>query len=514
MPRCVGRLCRLIASLTDANSARQCPGLPRAVLGRRSRRWPDGAHLGQGERDAAVARGRAPTAPRALPPRRARPHRDPRRLRHQPVRKLHGDARRPDCEVVHHVRGAGGWERGAHHRGARRGRKAAPGSRKLLGGARTAVRLLHPGAHPLGRGAAPGRSTTRRTRHPRRHRGESLPLHRVPQRREGGAVGGAEARRGAGRCGFSAGTGPIGGTPMATVERLVGKAIRRREDPRFITGRGTFTDDVKLPGTHHAVFVRSSLAHARIVNIDASRAMAHSGVRAVFTGKDLADGGVNPIPVGWLLPGLKTPDFRAIAVDRVHHVGEAVAVVVAETAALARDAAELVHVDYEELPVVVDAVAALRPGAPQVHAGAPDNRAFHWEIGDLARTESALRGAAKVVRTRLINQRLIANAIEPRASLASYHGGTDELTLWVTSQNPHVHRLIMGAFVLGLPEHEFRVISPDVGGGFGSKIFVYTEEVAVAWLARKLGVPVKWTAQRSESFVTDMQGRDLVSEVV
>ncbi|HZW89499.1 MAG TPA: molybdopterin cofactor-binding domain-containing protein [Myxococcaceae bacterium] len=299
----------------------------------------------------------------------------------------------------------------------------------------------------------------------------------------------------------------------ATVERLVGKAVRRREDPRFLTGRGTFTDDVKLPGTQHAFFVRSPLAHARVVNIDASRALAHSGVRAVFTGKDLAEGGVNPIPVGWLLPGIKTPEFRAIAVDRVRHVGEAVAVVVAESAAIARDAAELVQVDYEELPVVVDAVAALRPGAPQVHESAPDNRCFHWEIGDKARTDAALRGAAKVVRTRLVNQRLIANAIEPRASLASYQPATDELTLWVTSQNPHVHRLIMGAFVLGLPEQSFRVISPDVGGGFGSKIFVYPEEVAVAWLAKKLGVPVRWTAQRSESFLSDAQGRDHVSEV-
>ena len=299
----------------------------------------------------------------------------------------------------------------------------------------------------------------------------------------------------------------------ATVERLVGKAIRRREDPRFITGRGTYTDDVKLPGTQHAVFVRSSLAHARILRVDPSRALTLSGVKAVFTGKDLADGGVNPIPVGWLLPGLKTTDFRAIAVDRVRHAGEAVAVVVAQTAAIARDAAELVQVDYEELPVVVDAVAALRPGAPQVHAGAPENRCFHWEIGDRAKTESALRGAAKVVRVHLVNQRLIANAIEPRASLASYQPATDELTLWVTSQNPHVHRLIMGAFVLGFPEQSFRVIAPDVGGGFGSKIFIYPEEVAVAWLARKLGVPVKWTAQRSESFLTDAQGRDHVSDV-
>ena len=244
-----------------------------------------------------------------------------------------------------------------------------------------------------------------------------------------------------------------------------------------------------------------------------SRALAQPGVRAVFTGKDLADAGVNAIPVGWLLPGLKTTDFRAIAVDLVRHAGEAVAVVVAESAALARDAAELVEVDYEELPVVVDAVAALKPGAPNVHANAPDNRCFHWEIGDRARTDAALRGASRVIRTRLVNQRLIANAIEPRASLASYQAATDELTLWVTSQNPHVHRLIMGAFVLGLPEQRFRVISPDVGGGFGSKIFIYPEEVAVAWLARKLGVPVKWTAQRSESFLTDAQGRDHVSDV-
>ena len=300
---------------------------------------------------------------------------------------------------------------------------------------------------------------------------------------------------------------------MATVERMLGKAIRRIEDPRFITGRGTYTDDLKVPDTHHAVFVRSTMGAARIVNIDARKALAAKGVKAVFTGKDLADGGVNAIPVGWLLPELKTTDFRAIAVDRVRHVGEAVAVVVADTAANATDAAELVEVDYEALPVVVDAVKALQPGAPRVHENAPDNRAFHWEIGDRARTETALKGAAKVVKAHLINQRLVANAIEPRASLARYDAATDELTLWVTSQNPHVHRLIMGAFVLGYSEHKFRVIAPDVGGGFGSKIFVYPEEVAVAWLAKKLRVPVKWTAQRTESFVTDAQGRDHVSDV-
>ncbi len=302
-------------------------------------------------------------------------------------------------------------------------------------------------------------------------------------------------------------------TQPGNVERMFGKSLKRREDPRFITGRATYTDDVKLPGMTYAVFVRSPLAHARIRSIDVAKARAVPGVRGVFTGRELAAGGVNAIPTGWLLPELKTTDHRPIAVDIVRHVGEAVAVVVAETPYAARDAAELVAVDYEELPAVADAVKALAGGAPQLHAHAPNNRCFHWEIGDRAKTEAALQGAAKVVKAKLINQRLIANAIEPRACAASYSPATEELTLWVTSQNPHVHRLIMGAFVLGIPEQKFRVIAPDVGGGFGSKIFIYPEEVAVSWLARRLGAPVKWTAERRESFLTDSHGRDHVSEV-
>ncbi len=302
-------------------------------------------------------------------------------------------------------------------------------------------------------------------------------------------------------------------TTPGNAERMFGRSIKRLEDPRFITGRATYTDDVKLPGMTYAVFVRSPLAHARIRSIDSVKARAVKGVRAVFTGKDLADAGVNAIPTGWLLPELKTTDHRPLAVDRVRHVGEAVAVVVAETPYAARDAADLVVVDYEELKVVADAVKALAPGAPLVHEHAPSNRCFHWEIGDKAKTEAALKGAAKVVKAHLVNQRLIANAIEPRASMASYSAATDELTLWVTSQNPHVHRLIMGAFVLGIPEQKFRVIAPDVGGGFGSKIFIYPEEVTVCWLARRLGAPVKWTAERRESFLTDSHGRDHVSDV-
>ena len=300
---------------------------------------------------------------------------------------------------------------------------------------------------------------------------------------------------------------------IPAVQRAIGARVRRKEDPRFLTGRGMYTDDVRLHGTLHAAFVRSPHAHARIHAIDLSAARTHPGVVAIYTGKDLADAGVNGIPVGWLLPGLKPSNHQPIAIDRVRYVGEAVAVIIADSPYTACDAAELVVVDYEPLPAVSDAEKALAVDAPIVRDDATDNVSFRWQIGDAAATDSALAGAATIVRQRLVNQRLIPVAMEPRASLASYTRATDELTLWVTSQNPHVHRLIMGAFVLGLPEHKFRVISPDVGGGFGSKIFVYPEEVVVAWLARTLERPVKWTAERRESFMTDSHGRDHVSDV-
>jgi carbon-monoxide dehydrogenase large subunit len=295
-------------------------------------------------------------------------------------------------------------------------------------------------------------------------------------------------------------------------ERPIGARVRRKEDPRFLTGRGLYTDDVRLLGTVYAAFVRSPHAHARIVGIDLSAARETPGVVGVYTGKDLADGGVNGIPVGWLLPGLKPSNHNAIAVEKVRYVGEAVAVVVAESAYTARDAAGLVVVDYDPLPAVADAEQALAADAPILRDAGDDNVCFRWQIGDAAATDTAFAQATTVVRQRLVNQRLIPVAIEPRASLATYVRSTDELTLWVTSQNPHVHRLIMGAFVLGVPEHKFRVISPDVGGGFGSKIFVYPEEVAVAWLARTLERPVKWTAERNESFLTDSHGRDHITD--
>ena len=292
---------------------------------------------------------------------------------------------------------------------------------------------------------------------------------------------------------------------------MFGASVLRREDARFLTGRGRYTDDVTLPGTTHAAFVRSPHAHARIHAIDTTRAEATPGVRAVFTGAVLAGSGVNGIPVGWVLPDMKMAPQPPLAVARVRYVGQAVAVVIADNPYVARDAADLIVVDYEPLPAIVDTATASQ-NATLVHDEAPANRCFHWSIGDAAATDAAFLDAAHIVRQRLTNQRLAAVAMEPRSSLASYDRGTDDLTLWVTSQNPHVHRLIMGAFVLGIPEHKFRVIAPDVGGGFGSKIFIYPEECVLAWATKQIGRPVKWTATRSESFLTDAQGRDHVTD--
>src|SRR5712692_9968301 len=298
---------------------------------------------------------------------------------------------------------------------------------------------------------------------------------------------------------------------MATVTdgRLFGKAIKRREDPRFITGRGTYVDDVKLPGTAHAAFVRSPHAHAAIKSIDTARATKIPGVLAVYTGRDVRVGG---LPCGWMLPGIKVPTRPVLAQGKARYVGEPVAIVVAETAYAAKDGAEAVRVTYDALPGVADGKKAHAKGAPQLFDEIPSNECFYWTIGDKAAADAAFKSAATVVTQPLLNQRLIPNAIEPRACLASYSTVTDELTLWVTSQNPHVHRLLMAAFVLTIPETKMRVIAPDVGGGFGSKIFVYNEEVVVSWAARALKRPVKWTAERRESFLNDAHGRDHVTE--
>jgi aerobic carbon-monoxide dehydrogenase large subunit len=309
---------------------------------------------------------------------------------------------------------------------------------------------------------------------------------------------------------------------MATAtERLFGKSIKRREDPRFVTGRGQYVDDLKLPGMTYAAFVRSPHAHARIRGIDAAQARAHPGVIAVFTGQDMA--GVNSLPCGWDLrkaknvPGvvqdLAMVPHMPLVSDAARHVGDPVAVVIADSHEAAVDAAEKVRVDWEPLSAVTDTERAAQPGAPQLHEGAPGNVAFKWQIGDAAATDQAFKTAgATIVKKRIVNQRLVANAMEPRACVARYDDATGDLTLWVTSQNPHVHRLLMCAFVLGIPEHKVRVIAPDVGGGFGSKIFLYNEEVVCSWASRKLKRPIRWTSTRREAYATDAHGRDHVTD--
>ena len=292
---------------------------------------------------------------------------------------------------------------------------------------------------------------------------------------------------------------------------VVGQSIKRVEDPRFIQGKGKYVANLQIPGLLHAAIVRSPHAHAKIKGIDASAALAMPGVVAVYTGADLAADGVGGLPCGFNPPGIKTAPHPALAIGKVRHVGDGVAVVIAEDRYLAQDAADAVQVDYEPLPAVIDAKKAVAPGAPQLHEEIPNNTSFHWALGDRAEIDRAFAAADHVVELDLINQRLIPNAMEPRACVAQYSDFSDELTIWTTSQNPHIIRLLLSIATLHVPENKLRVISPDVGGGFGSKIFHYAEEVIVPWAARKLNRPVKWVSTRSEAFVTDAHGRDHVT---
>ena len=295
----------------------------------------------------------------------------------------------------------------------------------------------------------------------------------------------------------------------------IGKSLPRREDERFLTGAGQYTDDVVMPGQTYAVFVRSPHAHARIGKIDTSRALKAPGVVAIFTGADLAEAKVGGLPCGWLIHSkdgspMKEPPHPVLAQGKVRHVGDQVALIVAESLNQAKDAAELVEVDYEPLPAVVDSATADKAPAA-VHDEVPNNVCYDWGHGDKAATDAAFAKAAHVTKMEFINNRLIPNAMEPRAANAVYTRHDDSYTLYVASQNPHVERLLMSAFVLGLPESKVRVIAPDVGGGFGSKIFLYPEETALVWASKRVGRPIKWTAERSESFMTDAHGRDHVT---
>ena len=294
---------------------------------------------------------------------------------------------------------------------------------------------------------------------------------------------------------------------------VFGSSIRRREDPALITGKGKYSDDLKRPNMAYAAIVRSPHAHARIRSIDTSQAAAAQGVIGVYTHQDVADSGTaGAIPVGWLLPGMKIPEHPMLAADRVRYVGDAVAVVVAESRYGARDAVDLVSVDYDPLPAVVNPRLTTEEGTVQIHEEAPRNIAFDWELGDREATDAAFAEAAEVVEFTNRNNRLIPVAIEPRCAVAEFDDSTGNLTLTMTSQNPHLHRLLMSLASLGLPEHKIRVVAPEVGGGFGSKIHHYADEAITAWCAIQLKRPVKWTATRSEANLTDAHGRDHVTD--
>ncbi|MCA1974146.1 MAG: xanthine dehydrogenase family protein molybdopterin-binding subunit [Caenispirillum sp.] len=298
----------------------------------------------------------------------------------------------------------------------------------------------------------------------------------------------------------------------------IGASVKRVEDYRFLTGRGRYTDDMNKQGQLYAYIVRSPHAHATIVSIDTTEAEQAPGVHTVITGAEMKAAGIGSLPCGWLIKSkdgmaMKEPPHLPLAADKVRYVGDQVAVVVAETLNQAKDAAELIAIEYDELPATVaTATAAGATGAP-VHDEAPDNVCYDWEWGDKAKVEEAFAKAAHVAKLDLVNNRLIPNAMEPRAAIGEYDRGSEEYTLTTTSQNPQLIRLLLCGFTMGLPEHKVRVVAPDVGGGFGSKIYHYAEEVIVVFAARKLGRPVKWTAERTESFMSDAHGRDHVTHV-
>lgn len=297
------------------------------------------------------------------------------------------------------------------------------------------------------------------------------------------------------------------------MSKYIGQSIKRVEDPRFIQGKGKYIANLTLPGMAHVAIKRSPHGHAKIKSINVDAAKALEGVIDVYVGQDLIDGGVGQLPCGWVVPNCKVPVRWPLTPDKVRHVGDSVAAVVAETPYIAADALDLIDVEYEPLPAAIGAKATTQPGAPQIHNDIPSNISYTWALGDKEAMEKAFAEADHVVELKnLINQRLIPNAMEPRAAAAQWDAINEEMTVWTTSQNPHPIRLLLSAFTLGIPENKLRVISPDVGGGFGSKIFHYPEEIIIPWIARKINRPVKWVATRSESFMTDSQGRDHVTD--
>jgi len=298
----------------------------------------------------------------------------------------------------------------------------------------------------------------------------------------------------------------------------IGASSKRREDVRFLTGAGNYTDDINVAGQAYVHFLRSDIAHGRITRLDTSAAEAMPGVVKVFTGKDFE--GVGGIPCGWEVTDkhgapMQEPAHPILAQGKVRHVGDPIAAIVADSLEQARDAAEAIDLEIEELPAVIDMKAAAQDGATLVHDDLKNNICYDWQLGeaDDAKVNEVFANAAHVTTLDLVNNRLVANPMEPRVAVGEYKRGTDEYTLYTTSQNPHVIRLLMCAFVLGLPEHKVRVVAPDVGGGFGTKIFHYAEEAFCTFAAKACNRPVKWTSSRSEAFMSDAHGRDHVSKI-
>jgi carbon-monoxide dehydrogenase large subunit len=293
----------------------------------------------------------------------------------------------------------------------------------------------------------------------------------------------------------------------------IGAPVRRKEDFRFVTGKGQYTDDITRPGETHVHFLRSPHAHATIKAIETQAAKAMPGVLAVLTGADLAADHIGNLICGWMIHSkdgspMKMAAHPALANGKACHVGDPVAAIVAESLEAARDAAEKVVVAYEVLPAVTDPAKAQAKSAPQIHDVAPGNTIYQWQLGDAQAAEAAFASAKHVTKLDIVNNRLVPNAMEPRVAIGEYDIGNDNFTLWNTTQNPHVARLVIAAFVGMAPEHKLRVIAPDVGGGFGSKIFIYPEEVVCLWASKKVLRPVKWVSERSEAFLADAHGRD------
>jgi len=301
---------------------------------------------------------------------------------------------------------------------------------------------------------------------------------------------------------------------MATAQKYVGGGVLRKEDPELLTGQARYVDDLTFPGMVWAYVVRSPLAHARIRSVDTSTARGMPGVVAVWSGKDLADEWQGSLPCAWpVTEDIKIPPHWPVAQDEVRHLGEAVAVVVAETRAQAKDAAEAVAVDYEDLPVVTDAEEALKEGAPLVHADLGTNRSYTWTLS-AGEVGKVFAEAPVVVKERYYHPRLIPNAIEPRGAIAVPVPAQGEFTLYSATQIPHIVKIALTAFTMAnMSESKLRVIAPDVGGGFGSKLNVYAEEAIVLAAARRTGRPVKWVEERSENYLSTIQGRDVYQEI-